>query len=42
MPEDVLELSIARDGTAPAARCTASLLRVLHPGVTIDGVPVRG
>jgi hypothetical protein len=39
MPEDVLELSIARDGAAPAARCIAPFLRVLHPGVTIAGAP---
>ena len=39
MPKDVPELSIARDdGAAPAARCIAPL-RVLHPGVTINGAP---
>jgi hypothetical protein len=40
MLEDVPELSIARDeGAAPAGRCVAPLLRLLHPGVTIDGAP---
>jgi hypothetical protein len=42
MPEDVPELSIARDGAAPAARCTAPCLRVLHAGVIIDGAPHAG
>jgi hypothetical protein len=38
MPEDVLELSIARhNGAAPAARCITPHLRVLHHGVKIAG-----
>ena len=42
MPEDVPEFSIAQDdGAPPAARNTAPLLRVLHPGDTIDGRPAR-
>jgi hypothetical protein len=39
MPEDVPELSIARDGAAPAAHCIAPFVRVLHSGVTIAGAP---
>ena len=42
MPEDVPEFSIAPDdGAPPTARNTAPFLRVLHPGDTIDGRPVR-
>ena len=42
MPKDVPKLSIAQDDDAPsAARNTAPFLRVLHPGATIDGLPVR-
>ena len=42
MPEDVPKLSVTQDdGAPPAARNTAPFLRVLHPGATIDGPPVR-
>ena len=41
MPKEFPERSMAPDGGALAARDTASVVRVLHPGATIDALPAR-